>query len=118
MRRMMVEELAFAEVAALRKLKVWTTAMNNLRSSQEMRSTRAGPTGCSIFATGRCVTFLADASASHAVETVTASNVHSLLSKVLGLYATVATTAEWIEATSQWPIANGLGCGAESHEAG
>jgi len=44
--------------------------------------------------------------------------VHSLLSKVLGLYATVATTAEWIEATSQWPIASGLGCGAESHEAG
>ena len=54
MRRTMVEELAFAEVAALRKLKVWTTAINNLRSSQEMRSTRAGPTGCSIFATGRC----------------------------------------------------------------
>jgi nicotinamidase-related amidase len=67
---------------------------------------------------GHRVTFLADASASHAVETVTASNVHSLLSKVLGLYATVATTAEWIEATSQWPIASGLGCGAESHEAG
>jgi hypothetical protein len=56
--------------------------------------------------------------ASHALETVTASNVHSFLSKVLGLYATVATTAEWIDATSQWPIANGFGCGAESNEVG
>jgi nicotinamidase-related amidase len=33
---------------------------------------------------GHRLTFLSDASASHAVETVTASNVHSLVSKVLG----------------------------------
>jgi nicotinamidase-related amidase len=67
---------------------------------------------------GHRVTFLADASASHAVETVTASNVHSLLSKVLGLYATVATTAAWVEATTQWPICGDLGRGPQSHEAG
>jgi nicotinamidase-related amidase len=67
---------------------------------------------------GHRVTFLADASASHAVESVAAASVHGLLSKVLGLYGAVATTAEWIAATSQWPIASGLGYGAESHEAG
>jgi len=67
---------------------------------------------------GHRLTFLSDASASHAVETVTASNVHSLLSKVLGLYATVATTAAWIDATSQWPICGDLGRGPQSHEAG
>jgi nicotinamidase-related amidase len=67
---------------------------------------------------GHRLTFLSDASASHAVETVTASNVHSLLSKVLGLYATVAMTAAWIDATSQWPICGDLGRGPQSHEAG
>jgi nicotinamidase-related amidase len=67
---------------------------------------------------GHRLTFLSDASASHAVETVTASNVHSLVSKVLGLYATVATTAAWIDATSQWPICGDLGRGPQSHEAG
>ena len=67
---------------------------------------------------GHRLTFLSDASASHAIETVTASNVHSLLSKVLGLYATVATTAAWIDATSQWPICSDLGHGPQSHEAG
>ena len=67
---------------------------------------------------GHRLTFLSDASASHAVETVTASNVHSLPSKVLGLYATVATTAAWIDATSQWPICGDLGRGPQSHEAG
>jgi nicotinamidase-related amidase len=67
---------------------------------------------------GHRVTFLSDASASHALDAVAACNVHSLLSKVLSLYATVATTAEWIEATGQWPILSERGQGAESHEAG
>lgn len=66
---------------------------------------------------GHRVTFLADASASHALDAVAAQNVHSLLSKVLSLYATVATTAEWIDATSQWPIAGGIERELENHEA-
>jgi hypothetical protein len=44
--------------------------------------------------------------------------VHSLLSKVLGLYATVATTGAWIDATDQWPVGGDLGRGPQSHEAG
>ena len=35
-------------------MQVCPTVMKSFRSSQESRSTRAGPMGCSIFATGRC----------------------------------------------------------------
>lgn len=65
---------------------------------------------------GHRVTFLADASASHALDAVAASNVHNLLSKVLSLYGTVATTAAWIEATSQWPVPRGIGHESENNE--
>lgn len=50
---------------------------------------------------GHGVTFLADASASHALAAAS-SDVHALLSKVLSLYGTVTTTAKWIDATRQW----------------
>jgi len=66
---------------------------------------------------GHRVTFLTDASASHALDAVAASNVHNLLSKLLRLYATVVTTAEWIEATSQWPISSGIEREFENYEA-
>ncbi len=67
---------------------------------------------------GHRVTFLSDASASHALDAVTAPNVHRLLSKVLSLYGAVATTAEWIDATKQWPTPSGGGQGSENHEVG
>jgi nicotinamidase-related amidase len=67
---------------------------------------------------GHRVTFLSDASASHALDAVAAADVHGLLCKVLSLYATVATTAEWIDATRQGPALNEIGSGSVNHEFG
>jgi nicotinamidase-related amidase len=67
---------------------------------------------------GHCVTFLADASASHQLDAFAAPSVHKLLSKVLGLYGAVTTTAEWIAATREWPNAGEIGRGAEIPEVG
>jgi len=64
---------------------------------------------------GHRVTFLTDASASHALDAFTAPNVHQMLSKVLGLYGGVATTAEWINATTQWPSVSDIGAAAEPY---
>ena len=49
-RRAMVEELVRKAVAALRKLSVRATTTKTRKSSHEMRSSRAAPMGCSIFA--------------------------------------------------------------------
>lgn len=67
---------------------------------------------------GHRVTFLADASASHALDVAGAGPVHDLIAKVLSLYGTVATTAEWIDATKQGPALDETGCGAAHHECG
>jgi nicotinamidase-related amidase len=52
---------------------------------------------------GHRVTFLLDASASHGLDGAAAGDVHSLIAKILSLYGTVATTAEWIGATKAGP---------------
>jgi nicotinamidase-related amidase len=62
------------------------------------------------------VTFLSDASASHALEDVAAGDVHALLTKVFNLYGTVLTTAEWIESTREWSFLRGVDYGFENHE--
>lgn len=67
---------------------------------------------------GHRVTFLSDASASHALDAVTAANVHSLLSKILSLYGNVTTTAEWIESTKHGPGVSEIGRGPGHHEFG
>jgi nicotinamidase-related amidase len=65
---------------------------------------------------GHRVTFLADASASHALDAVAAADVHDVLANVLSLYGIVATTAEWIDATKQGPTLSEIGRAPESHE--
>ena len=65
---------------------------------------------------GHRVTFVTDASASHALDGTAASDVHALLAKVLSLYGAVATTAEWIDSTRQWSFLSGVDCGPESQE--
>jgi nicotinamidase-related amidase len=67
---------------------------------------------------GHRVTFLSDASASHALDAVAAANVHGIVAKVLSLYGTVATTAEWIDATKQGPTLSEIGRGPANHEFG
>lgn len=67
---------------------------------------------------GHRVTFLCDASASHSLDTIAAPRVHEFLSQVLSLYGAVATTAEWIDATTQWPGASPRGYHAEIPQVG
>jgi nicotinamidase-related amidase len=63
---------------------------------------------------GHCVTFLSDATASHALAGFAAPDVHKFLSKILGLYAIVTTTAEWITATKKWSFLRGIEHGSQS----
>jgi len=46
------------------------------------------------------VTYLADASASHALDDMSASDVHRAVSTISGLYAEVCEASEWIAATT------------------
>ncbi|HEU5019478.1 MAG TPA: isochorismatase family protein [Pseudolabrys sp.] len=62
------------------------------------------------------VTFLSDASASHALEGTDANDVHALLVKVLSLYGKVATTADWIDTTREWSFIRGVEYSSESHD--
>jgi nicotinamidase-related amidase len=48
---------------------------------------------------GHKVTYLADASASHALDDIAACDVHRSISKVCGLYGDVHETSEWIAST-------------------
>jgi len=45
------------------------------------------------------VTYLSDASASHALEDVSADDIHRAVSKISGLYGEVYETADWIAST-------------------
>jgi len=45
------------------------------------------------------VTYLCDASASHALDDVSADEIHRAVSKISGLYGEVYETTEWIDAT-------------------
>jgi len=53
------------------------------------------------FHRGHSITFLADASASHALDDVAANDVHRVVSNVAALYGEVATTRSWIAHTSR-----------------
>jgi nicotinamidase-related amidase len=83
----------------------------------------AGESAClstviDAFHRGHRLTFLADASASHPLDAVAAADVHGLLAKVISLYGSVATTAEWIDATKQETALIGIGQGPSQHEFG
>lgn len=53
------------------------------------------------FHRGHSITYLADASASHALNDVMADDVHRVISNVAGLYGEVLTTKSWIARTSR-----------------
>jgi nicotinamidase-related amidase len=66
----------------------------------------AGPIAClstviDAFHHGHRTTFLTDASASYALGDVNAADAHRLIARVIGLYARVMTTEEWVAATSR-----------------
>ena len=65
------------------------------------------------FHRGHNITYLVDASASHALDDVGASEVHRVVSSVVGLYGDVITTRTWITRTSRKNNWKGLGDGNE-----
>lgn len=57
------------------------------------------------------VSFLCDASASHALDEMPADEVHRAVSKICGVYAEVFETADWIEQTLPRRLGNGKNAG-------
>lgn len=70
-------------------------------------------TAIDAFHRGHTVTYLADASASHALDNVSADDVHRVVSCIAGLYGEAATTSAWIARTSRKNKWRGLGDGNE-----
>ena len=70
-------------------------------------------TAIDAFHRGHSVTFLTDASASHALDDIGANEVHRVVSGVAGLYGDVVTTRSWITRTSRKNNWKGLGDGHE-----
>ncbi len=62
---------------------------------------------------GHTVTFLTDASASHALDEIGANDVHRVVSRVAGLYGEVLATQNWITHTSRTNKWRGMGDGNE-----
>jgi nicotinamidase-related amidase len=58
-------------------------------------------TAIDAFHRGHRVTYLSDASASHALEEIAAADVHRAIGKIVGLYGEVVGTRFWIAATSR-----------------
>ena len=65
------------------------------------------------FHRGHTISFLADASASHALDDIAANDVHRVVSSVAGLYGEVTTTRAWIARTSRKGSWRALGDGSE-----
>jgi nicotinamidase-related amidase len=59
------------------------------------------------------ITYLADASASHALDDVSANDVHRVVASMAGLYGEVSTTRGWIARTSRRTNWMGQGDGNE-----
>jgi nicotinamidase-related amidase len=57
------------------------------------------------------VSYLCDASASHALDEMTADEVHRAVSKISGLYGEVYETANWIASTLPRKLGNGTNAG-------
>jgi nicotinamidase-related amidase len=60
---------------------------------------------------GHKLAYLADASASHALDDLTADEVHRAISKVSGLYGDVYETSEWIASTLPRKFSTGNNAG-------
>ena len=65
------------------------------------------------FHRGHTISFLADASASHALDDIAANDVHRVVSTVAGLYGEVLTTRGWIARTSRRTSWREIGDGNE-----
>lgn len=74
-------------------------------------------TAIDAFHRGHTATYLADASASHALDDVAADDVHRVVSSVAGLYGEVLTTRSWISRTTRKNNWRGLGDGNEHRTA-
>ena len=57
------------------------------------------------------VTFLCDASASHALDEIAADEIHRAVCKISGLYGEVYETADWIASTLPRELGNGKNAG-------
>ena len=62
------------------------------------------------------VTYLCDASASHALDDMSADEVHRAVSRISGLYGEVYETTDWIAATLPRKLGNGKTLVANSEE--
>jgi nicotinamidase-related amidase len=76
----------------------------------------AGETAClstliDAFHRNHKVTYLRDASASHALDDMPADEVHRAVSRISGLYGDVYETADWIASTSPRKLGNGRNAG-------
>jgi nicotinamidase-related amidase len=70
-------------------------------------------TAIDAFHRGHKITYLADASASHALDDIVANDVHRVVATVAALYGEVTTTRSWIARTSRRNNRVGLGDGNE-----
>ena len=70
-------------------------------------------TAIDAFHRGHTVSYLTDASASHALDDISANDVHRVVSGVVGLYGDTITTQSWIARTSRRNSWKGLGDGSE-----
>jgi nicotinamidase-related amidase len=70
-------------------------------------------TAIDAFHRGHDVTYLADASASHALDDIAANDVQRIVSSIAGLYGNVVATKTWIAETSRRSNWRGLGDGNE-----
>jgi nicotinamidase-related amidase len=70
-------------------------------------------TAIDAFHRGHSVTYLTDASASHALDDMAANEVHHAVSALTGLYGDVITTQSWIARSSRRTHWKGLDDGAE-----
>ncbi len=62
-------------------------------------------TAIDAFHRGHNLAFVADASASHPLDTISARDVHSFVTRLVSLYGTVTTTRSWIESASPGAVA-------------
>ena len=61
-------------------------------------------TAVDAFHRGHRITYLHDASASHSLDDIGASDVHRVVGEIIGLYGDVVDTESWIAAASPRPV--------------
>lgn len=64
-------------------------------------------TAIEAFHRGHNLVFVADASASHPLDSIPACDVHDVITRLISLYGAVTTTRSWIKSTSPGSRARG-----------